>query len=308
MFAWISSVALADPLVAVVVIDQAARDEGYALELEDLLIEDALPLDVGEGERVRIVDPDGGRHELDVAPGEAWEVSGPRGEAWMSRLGEEVRTDLLVVRGDPEAVEALARALGAEVVASPERTLLVREGILFDAPWAEVDGLDRLDEVGLVRVEDAAPARPASPATLAVRPPSPVAIAPPSLAAAIAPEKAEPRVEALPTGLARPRVEAPPEAPAEEEPVVEEPVAEEPVPELLAVEEDPLDPVPYLGVWMCGDGTGLVLSAGGFTSPDAKGTWYVSSPGVVRLLVRGAVWGRAAIETDRHYCRAVWGD
>jgi hypothetical protein len=27
---------------------------------------------------------------------------------------------------------------------------------------------------------------------------------------------------------------------------------------------------------------------------------------VVHLLVHGAAWKRAAIETDRRYCRAVW--
>ena len=50
----------------------------------------------------------------------------------------------------------------------------------------------------------------------------------------------------------------------------------------------------------------LLDGSGAFLHPEGNGEWYVSAPGVVRLLVDGAAWRRAAIEPDRRYCRAVW--
>lgn len=297
MLAWISAVAFADPLVAVVVIDQAAREEGYALELEDLVVEDALPIDVAEGEHVRIVDPDGRRHPLDVAPGEAWEVSGPRGEAWMSRLGEEVRTDVLVVRGDADAIVSLARALDADVRREDGRVYLVADGILFAAPWAQADGLDRVDEVGFVRRDAAvdpgaarrAPRRiPAAPVAIGV-------VAPPAVASRpshrFGSDGGSPMM-----GLERALLAA---DAAPTRPVA--PVAPTGRPAAL-------DARPYLGSWLCADGSVLFLSSGGFAAAGVRGTWFVSSPGVVRLFVHGMPWGRAAFLGDRPYCRVVWED
>jgi hypothetical protein len=68
-----------------------------------------------------------------------------------------------------------------------------------------------------------------------------------------------------------------------------------------------LDPDDYVGLYLCADGAGLVLDPSGlFAHPKARGEWYVSAPGVVRLTVNGQWWGRAAIETEHHWCRAVW--
>ena len=111
------SVALSDPLVAVVVVDQEARESGYALEIDGWLVDDALPVDVAEGEALQLVAPDGHTEPLDLAPGEAWEVTGPKGEAWMSLLDDEIRTDLIAVKGDARAIDALAKSLDADLVA-----------------------------------------------------------------------------------------------------------------------------------------------------------------------------------------------
>ena len=87
-----------EALVAVVVVDQEARESGYALALDGFLIDDALPVDVVEGDELVLVDPAGRTEPLDVAMGEAWEITGSDGEAWMSTLEEEVRTDVIAVR------------------------------------------------------------------------------------------------------------------------------------------------------------------------------------------------------------------
>lgn len=294
MFALLVSSAFADPLVAVVVVDQEARDEGYALELEDLVVEDALPVDVAAGESVRIVDPDGGRHPLDVAPGEAWVVSGPRGEAWMSRLGDEVRTDVLLVRGEEAAVRGMAAALHAEVRPSEDGYWLTRRDILFDAPWVEADGLSRLDEVAFVRVDAEEPpavARPVAPAAAALPAASALAVTRPTAAAAVPSPASSAPTSSAPTA-------APVEAAVA---VAEAPPA--PVERKLPV----LDPDPYIGSYLCGDGSPLVLGwTGSFAAPSGSGDWYVSAPGVVRLVARNGAVERAAIEIDRHYCRAVW--
>jgi hypothetical protein len=306
MFTWMTAVASADPLVAVVVIDQEARDQGYAVELEDLVLDDALPIDVAEGEQVRIVDPDGGRHPLDVAPGEAWEVVGPDGEAWMSKLGEDVRTDVLVVRGDEAAIRALASELGARIRVEDGRTLLVGHDVLFAAPWVRSAAVDRVEEVGFVRVhpetarEDDLPTtgRPSAPRRMvASAAPTARTVAPPSVvstavvAAAATPKAPAPTVASTVSGSAG----------------REEVVGEEVVSQVPAAASASLDPGPYVGMYFCGDGTPIALDgAGHFASPHGSGEWFVSAPGVVRLQVNGAPLGRVAIEPDRHYCHAVW--
>lgn len=64
------AVANAQPLVAIVVVDQEARESGYTLQLDGWLVEDALPVDVAEGELISLVDPDGRIEPLDLVPGE----------------------------------------------------------------------------------------------------------------------------------------------------------------------------------------------------------------------------------------------
>jgi hypothetical protein len=296
MLAWIS-VAFADPLVAVVVIDEAAREQGYALELEDLVVDDALPIDVAVGEHVQIVDPDGQRFELDVEPGEAWEVTGPQAEAWMNRIGEDVRSDVLVVRGAPDAIRSLADALDAEVRHENGQTLLIHEGILFAAPWAKMTGLDRIDEVSLVRAPTAI-GGPVRRVTLHRAP------------AVVRPRVAVPRTPSVPKAPITPKV-APP-VPALPAPVVTIDVApaptedSTPVPKATPARRDPLDPSRYFGAWLCSDGNVAILSAGGFAAAGVQGSWRVSAPGVVRLEVEGALFGRVAFGGEGDYCRAVW--
>lgn len=295
--------AAAAPLVAVVVVDQEARDEGYAIALEDLVVGDALPVDVAEGEHVAVVAPDGERHPLDVAPGEAWEISGAAGEAWMSRLGEEVRTDVIVVRGEEQAIRALADALGAEVRGDGDRTWLVGEDILFDAPWVDPEGIGELREVKLVRVDEPIPAD--RPSRLAAPIAAPVAVAAPTAAPVAAPSGTplDAVATTLPTRakVACPDRKAPPPPPPAAPP---EPAAPS---EPAGTQSPELDPMPYARMYLCGDGTPILLDPGGsFVHAEVAGEWYVSAPGVVHLLVGGGLWGRAAIEADRHYCRAVW--
>ncbi|MEQ1566579.1 MAG: hypothetical protein ABMA64_13135 [Myxococcota bacterium] len=303
----------AQPLVAVVVLDQAARDQGYAVELEEWVIDDVLPVDVREGERVRIVDPDGGRHELDVAPGEAWEIAGPHGEAWMSRLGEEIRTDVIEVRGERASVQRLAESLGATLRIDGDRALLIRDDVLFDAPWVDAE-VDALDEVRLVRVDATrAPTRTATSA------PTRTATSAPTRSATSAPTSAPSSVAAPSAALSAPsaRVEvnrctldprsvAPPEVAEPPRPVAVEPVPE-PLPPDAEARWALLDPAPYVGLFLCGDGTPLLLSASGaYSVPEQNGQWVVSAPGMIHLLVDGVDVGRAAIEVDRRHCRAVW--
>lgn len=301
---WLVSVSVARPLVAVVVVDQEAREQGYALELEDLVVDDALPLEVAEGEQLAVLTPSGERQELDVAAGDAWEVTGRHGDVWMSRIGEEIRTDVLVVRGEAEAVEALARALDAEVRREDGQWLLVREDILYDAPWVDASEL-ALDEVRFARVSPET-----RPSPVALTPVAATAVAAGTPALAPAPDRRAPVAPAAVAPASEPEP-AVPDAPVAADADVPAPASE---PEALVAEalvdrpgSRSFDTAPYVGMYLCGDGTGLALDAyGGFASGQARGDWYVSSPGVVRLVVDGEVWSRAAVETDRRYCRAVW--
>ncbi|MFT5459567.1 MAG: hypothetical protein ACI9K2_006082, partial [Myxococcota bacterium] len=158
-------VAQAQPRVAVVVVDEGARQEGYTLQLDDWVADDALPVDVAEGETVVLVSPDGSLDPLDVAPGEVWEITGQSGEAWMSLLDEEVRADVILVRGPVSAIRALARSLDAEIVVDDGKVWLSGPDILLAAPWVEDPLAREVRALELVRVEpdDADPTRDAPP-------------------------------------------------------------------------------------------------------------------------------------------------
>jgi len=301
------ALAHAQPLVAVVVVDEEAREHGYALELDGWLVDDALPIDVVEGDVVQLVGPDGAAHPLDVAAGEAWEITGPQGEAWMSALQEDVRTDLIAVRGDRASVDALATTLGAEVLVRDGVTYLSGRDVLLDAPWVDDPVAQRVREVRLVRVDEAsvaeqpgrsraALARPASrrgvvgnqaaptaaplpviePAT-----PAKAAVAPP-VAAVAAPTAA---VDEVPPG-----------------PSVESSIATD----LSRVEHDRER---YAGLYLC-RGTPLLLHpAGVYLLGEHQGSWHVGAPGVVRLQgPEGELWYRAAVEPDRAFCRELWAE
>lgn len=293
--------AFADPRVAIVVVDEEARDHGFRLALEGTVVDDALPVDVEDGEHVHVVDPDGARHELDVAPGEAWEVAGPKGEAWMAQIGADVRSDVVLVRGDAAVIAALAEELGADLHTVGADHWLVRDEVLFDVPWAETEGLERLKGVGLVRADAEVPPAPTSDLptlrTTLPRPAvraAPVAVVAPAAVVAVQPP-------AAPAPVTPPKVA---EEPRSEASVVAEDGGREPAAEVRRVE---MDPARYVGLYLCGDETVLRLSPGGsFAGGGKSGQWYVSSPGVVRLTRGGADVGRAAIEVDRHFCRDVW--
>ena len=287
--------AQAQPLVAIVVVDQEARDSGYALEIDGWLVEDALPVDVAAGERVALVDSVGRAELLDLAPGEAWEVTGADGEAWMSKLDEEIRTDLIVVRGSEASIEALAESLNADVFSEDGRIYLSGKDILLDAPWVEDEAALEVEEVALVRVEAEA-AEGAEPEQTGVFTPAPARIPTRSLAAA------------TPAGLSSP-------APAVDPPSTEaEGQAEERVaPELPRVEPEARPelrddhPARYAGLHLCRDDVLWLHPSGTYAFRGVDGVWSVATPGVVRLLTDdGQVLFRASIDPKSRFCRDVW--
>lgn len=311
------SLAHAQPLVAVVVVDEEARESGYALELGGWLVEDALPVDVVAGDVVRLVGPDGVAERLDVAAGEAWEIAGASGEAWMSALEEDVRTDLIAVKGSEAALAALATTLGAERFERDGVTYLAGRDVLLDAPWVDDPVAQRVREIRYVRVDElgAAPTadRTASLRTAfregAVRRPAPLAPgpvgpaaetepAPPSapVAAPVASTTAAPATAASSPVAASAPVAAEPESPA---PSAVDPLAGRPEVETLREA--------YAGMFLCRDNPLYLHPAGVYFIGAHQGTWHVGAPGVVRLLgPDGALWYRAAIDPDRGHCRELW--
>lgn len=300
----IVTLAHAQPLVAVVVVDEEAREHGYVLELDGWLVDDALPIDVVEGDVVQLVGPDGAAHPLDVAAGEAWEITGPQGEAWMSALQEDVRTDLIAVRGDRASVDALATTLGAEVLVRDGVTYLSGRDVLLDAPWVDDPVAQRVREVRLVRVDEAsvaeqparsraALARPASHRGVVGTKPAPVAA---PVLETVAPVKAAaPSVAAV--AAPTPPVDEVPPRPSAESSIASD---------LSRVEHDRER---YAGLYLC-RGTPLLLHpAGVYLLGEHQGSWHVGAPGVVRLQgPEGELWYRAAVEPDRAFCRELWAE
>lgn len=296
-------VAQAQPRVAVVVVDEGARQEGYTLQLDDWVADDALPVDVAEGETVVLVSPDGSLDPLDVLPGEVWEITGQDGEAWMSLLDEEVRADVIRVRGPVSAIRALARSLDAEIVVDEGKVWLSGPDILLTAPWVDDPLAREVRAVELVRVQDedaatqvTSPAaeaprrRVAAPvqAVTAVRP-APVveaASVPNAEGAAIA---SEPEVRARPESRARAESRPRSEARGRK--------AHRQAPPLA----------PYVGMHLCRDQVLYLHPAGVYALGTAQGSWTVVAPGVVRLLSpSGELWYRAAINPNTGWCSAVW--
>jgi len=301
----------ADPLVAVVVIDQEARESGYALQLDGFLVDDAIPLDVVDGDELLLVDPDGRAEPLDVAVGEAWEITGPEGEAWMATLDEEVRTDLIAVKAPYRTVKRLAEALSAEVKVSDGVTYLAAPEVLYDLPW--VEGLDtrRLEEVRYVRVDelvdDDAPVRMVRKG-VARRAPAvaSVAVPEPAVDPVPAPMAAAPAVASVPAPVvaaARPLANTWTAAPEPEpEPVV--PVIA-PVSDAQLAHEAQLEA--YAGLYLCRDQQLFLHPAGIYVFAGQRGEWHVGAPGIARLEgPDGELWYRAAIEPERGFCREVW--
>lgn len=287
------SIAAAEPLVAVVLVDREARDEGYAIQIDGWLVEDALPVDVARGEVLELVDPDGHTERMQVAAGEAWEVTGPNGETWMALLDDEIRTDLLVVRGDRQAIDDLADALDARVTEKDGALYLEGKDIVLDAGWADAELALKIEAVSFVKVrarQDDAPRQPRAP--LSARAP---------MAAAPAPE---PVSEAKPTGVIPSVAAVAPSPPtAEVEPAA--PVASE-------VQAFPSDAVldqlrRYSGIHVCGGRVLVNMRPDGTWAFDGqRGYWHVSAPGMIRFQTfEGQLLYKAGFDENLH-CRAVW--
>lgn len=284
--------AQAQPLVAIVVVDEEAREQGYTLEVDGWVVEDALPVDVAEGEHLVLVEPGGRSEPLDVAPGEAWEIAGPKGEAWMSQLDKEIRTDLIAVRGSVESVSALAESLDATILEEDGLIWLAGKDILFDAPWVEDERAAKVDAVGFVRVDEAGeePIRTTegSVASVPARPViRRVAATPDPVATAVAP----------PAPIATPV----------SEPVVE--VGEGPTELILTAVDADQDDVRanYAGLFLCRDDVLWLDAAGTYSFRGVTGVWTVQAPGVVRMLTpTDEVLFRAAIRPNSTFCRDVW--
>jgi hypothetical protein len=121
-----------------VVVDEAARNAGYGIEIDGVARERVLPLSLYEAEVGTIVGPDSLR---DVPDASFVVVSGPNGDVTAFEAGE-VRPDLLFVRGDAAAVEALALALGADLESEESGFLLLSPAIWEDASIADaVEGI-----------------------------------------------------------------------------------------------------------------------------------------------------------------------
>ena len=249
-----------------------------------------------------LVDPDGRTEPLDLAAGEAWEISGPQGEAWMSLLDEEIRTDLLAVRGSPSAVEALAEHLEAEVLSDGSTTWLSAPDILLNAPWVEDSRAAAITEVSLVRVEESLSAeQPSTPSAGA-------AAAVPRVPPSRLPADAMPTSEA-PTAL--------PEAPAkalrgstracaDKTPTVARPAAAELVDGWQDHDLAAAGMEAYAGTHLCGDDVLWLHPAGSFAVRGISGTWSVSAPGVIKMERAGQIEFLGSIHPDTGYCRAVW--
>jgi hypothetical protein len=300
------AVAQAQPLVAVVIIDQEARDHGYALELDGLLVHDALPIDVVEGEVVSVVDPLGQVAPLGVAMGEAWEVTGPQGEAWMSILDEDVRTDMIAVRGHRRAVARLAEALGAEVTERDGISYLSARDVLYDAPWVEDIDLARIEELSYVRVDEVIP----STRTLPTRHrPVRRVEAQTVLAAAATARTAVQSAEAVgllkATEVTQSGETSTPEQPSEAELAL----VQQRLDRLELLDRLDADRERYAGLHLCRDSMLFLHPSGIYQLAGDQGEWRVGAPGVVRMFgPNGELWYRAAIEADRSYCRDVWTD
>lgn len=295
---WMLTAAYAQPMVAIVVVDQEARESGYALEIDGFVVDEALPLDVAEGERLQIIEPDGRAEPLHVAPGEAWEVVGPDGEAWMSELDNEVRTDVLLVRGEAESIAALAETLDAELIVDGDRTWLAGKDVLLDAPWVDnADGL-QLDEVTLVRVDDEAPVRLTTPAGAADKPIRRRAKAQPAIASRSAAAGSEAKPESSDSAD---RSSSPDGSPDDE--AVEAALRES----SLDFGADHAVRGNYAGLHLCADDMLWLHPAGVYSLRGVTGTWSVGAPGVVRMHTdMGEVLFRAAIDPQTGFCRDVW--
>jgi hypothetical protein len=129
----------AEPDRAFVVVDEAARAAGYGIEVEGIASPRAFPTSLFEGERAAIVGP-GSIRDLPDAPFVV--VTGETGEI-VGFEASEVRPDLLFVRGDAAAVEALAAMLGADLSSRDDGGYL----LLAPTVWETSSDLEDLEGI-----------------------------------------------------------------------------------------------------------------------------------------------------------------
>jgi hypothetical protein len=296
---WLTLPALAtDGPPALVVVDARARNEGWVLEVADIVLEDALPVDVEPGETLHVLGPDG---TVDLTPqsGEIWTVSGPEGELWMGLLDDDIRADVVQVRGPTDALEALARTLDAELVDHEGTHWLVREDILLDLPWVEEDAAFDLDAVDVVEVGTAVPeARKSRPPSVAER------VQPAVVPVSTAPEHVvQPQHVARPT--AHPTVEVALEFNDPSEHLTNDP-------------EPPRAGAPaYVGVVQCGDQWTILDASGRYRTglscaphdPACGGpgrTWALGTHREEALLFEGrTIIAKVLLNGDQLVCRPL---
>lgn len=286
------SIAWANPMVAVVVVDREARDQGYAIQIDGWLVEDALPVSVAQGEVLQLVDPDGRPETMQVEPGEAWEVTGPEGETWMALLDDEIRSDLLVVSGPRTAIDSLARDLGATVFEEDGKIFLSGENILLESGWVHDEKALRVEQVSFVKVRAKVAERPQVP--LAAR--SSATVLEPATRTEVPPASAPSTAEG-PAAQAEPASEPSRTKRARREQKVTEDFPSDA--ELAAYQR-------FAGIHVCNNELLGLRRDGTYQFRGEAGSWSMIGNRVARLHgANGAVLWRAGFNADRH-CVAVW--
>jgi len=301
---WWISAAVASPVV-VVIVDEEARMAGYALEVEDEVLDTPLPVTLHDDEPVHLLGPRGLRERMDLSDGEAWEIQGSSGELWMSLLEEDVRIDLIEVRADSVTVAELARAIDGDVIEEGGRTFVYGPEALYGVARLRGQLAAEVDQVSLVFEDDLADP-PSDESIERSRVTSRAVVrAVPSAAQSA---RQTPSMVVLPTSVARPTAlrdvgglfdHATPTGELMAVPMAE--VSTKP-------NTAALDTEAYAGVHLC-RGQLLTLSPSGYYAfGGATGPWRVSAPGVVRLLSPdGAeLWWRAAFGLEHRQCVEVW--
>ncbi|MCB9695082.1 MAG: hypothetical protein H6736_25030 [Alphaproteobacteria bacterium] len=274
---------------AVVLVQREARDEGFALELDGWIADDALP-HVIEGSVV-LLGPDG-REPLDVRPGEVWTVEGASGTPWMARLHEEVDPDRLILRGDLAALREIAVLLDARItVQADESALIERPGVLLDVGWlADEEEGRAVEDVELVRGR---PTR--EEAVLRAHLPA----ARPSQA-----DRERRFADALLARLSRADEASHAAAAALSTPEVTAPPTPSTVPDDEALEAARRR---YAGRHLCGETFVVLHPSGAFAGAGYRGTWTPVQDGLIR--VSSGDLERAFLVTfhpGTRSCRAVW--
>jgi hypothetical protein len=121
-----------------VVVDEAARNAGYGIEIDGTLHERVLPLSVYDVEVGTVVGP---RSMRNVPDASFVVVSGPNGDIAAFEVSE-VRPDLLFVRGHAASVEALALRVGADVESEEVGYTLLSPSI-----WEQVSVTDAIEGI-----------------------------------------------------------------------------------------------------------------------------------------------------------------